>query len=842
MNTFAKFPALTFFLTLIFLSACGGGNSNTNSESSSNPSVTNSTNPPEITTISNLPRDVLARDWIGSRSVSTASNSETSIDIIGSELQIKVNSDDLSVGNHVQIYLNTDNKVETGYQFSEQAWSESGVDYIIEDGDLFKSTSNNTNWDWNTNAGEISYSISSDHISMNIDLDLLGDICNVIKVGIMTRDDKWSIATFYPTSSRMQDFNVSYCNTNVLDTTPPILSLLGSNPLELHVGETINDPGVTAIDNIDGDISAQIEANSNINNSIAGNYKITYSATDHAGNIGQISRDVIVSEEIVEGIVIDGNTSDWSSIPTLSSTSNGILKVTDDVEKLYILVTSSNLGENIQVFLDADNSTDTGLDLGTQISTWSAGADYMIENNSLDKSTANSDLWAWDYGIAAIEYIKTSDALEIAIKKSDFNFLVNSIPIGYISRTIDWNVNYLLPELQLPVYTLQFPTVVNPVRANNDTGTTDNETSLILDVLANDISNNNSTLAINTLTASSYGSAIIVLGQIKYTPLSGFTGTDTFIYEVKDTNGNTDSAEVKVIVSATAPLNSPPVAVNDSFIVDIATQSSILLDVLANDSDPNGDSLTIVSVVEAPGGAYSVSSDNKILFIPSPIINEIAGIPYTISDGNGGTTTAKFTVNIIDSTNDNPVANDDLITTIQNQSVTFNVLENDTDADGDSITAGGIASGENLNGNVISNQNGSFTYTPNQGFVGLGTFTYGISDGRTGRARGTVKITVTAPTPNIPPIANDDFVTTDGINTLRIFVENNDSDPDGGGAGVDLNNDFTQPANGTVTRNTPHSLDYTPFPTFFWHGYIQLLRFRYKWSIRYCNRDSYCAS
>ncbi len=75
-------------------------------------------------------------NWESSHILNPQSDTDLDVEVVGTELLITVISDNFSHGNHVQIYLDTDNKAASGFQFENQAWAQSGVDYIIEDGDL----------------------------------------------------------------------------------------------------------------------------------------------------------------------------------------------------------------------------------------------------------------------------------------------------------------------------------------------------------------------------------------------------------------------------------------------------------------------------------------------------------------------------------------------------------------------------------------------------------------------------------------------------------------------------------------------------------------------------------
>ncbi len=749
-------PSLALFLT-----ACGGGSSSSNDQP-----VT--TSPPVVNA---QPRILETVNWQGARLINTNNPMRSSVEVIGSELSININSADIAQGAHLQIYINSDNKPETGFQFDNEAWEESGVDFLIEDGDLFKSTANNTGWNWNVNIGAIDYTINTDSASAKIDLALLGNICNNLKIGVMTRDEFWDIQTFSPAATQMQTYTVNYCNTNVADTVKPEITLLGANPINLTVGDVFTDPGATANDNIDGDITNRIHLKSDINTAIAGTYIASYNVSDLAGNSASITRTVIINNVAPQqGIVIDGNSNDWANIATLTSTSDGIMKVTDDQEKLYILVTSSNLGDNTQLLMDTDNNANTGLELSAQVNAWIGGADYMIENNSLDKSKSNTG-WSWDYGIAPIEYIKTTDTLEIAIKKSDFNKLANKISLGYVSRTAEWNANFTLPTQQLPAYTLKFPTVANPVTAINDSTTTLNTNAVDINVLANDSAAANGTLSVSLFSQPQSGTVrVLSNNRVRYTPDTSFSGVVTFNYAISDSSGNTDSASVSIIVTEPTATNVAPVANNDT--TSTLFETPVSVNVLNNDTDANGDTLTIVTVSNPSNGTAAISG-NAILYTPNAGFNGSDTFNYSISDGNNATNSAIVTITVNSQPNTAPVANNDSATTNGIQTRQINVLVNDSDADGDTLSITQFT--QPANGSV-TRTGSSLNYTPNATFSGTDRFSYTINDGN--GASDTATVTITVPANNAPDAVEDTAVLFNN-ETINVNVLANDTDPDG---------------------------------------------------------------
>jgi hypothetical protein len=104
------------------------------------------------------------------------------------------------------------------------------------------------------------------------------------------------------------------------------------------------------------------------------------------------------------------------------------------------------------------------------------------------------------------------------------------------------------------------------------------------------------------------------------------------------------------------PLNSPPIAVNDAVTVTAGVAATI--DVLDNDSDPDGDPLSIVAVGDPAHGAAAITAQNTILYTSADGFTGVDTFTYTISDGNGGQAIATVTVTVAAPANNPPVAVD----------------------------------------------------------------------------------------------------------------------------------------------------------------------------------------
>ncbi len=87
--------------------------------------------------------------------------------------------------------------------------------------------------------------------------------------------------------------------TAEVDLIPPVVTLKGDNPLKISLGVEFTDPGATALDNVDGDVSDSIKSSNNVNTMQAGSYKVTYTVQDAMQNEATAERTVTVEECIL---------------------------------------------------------------------------------------------------------------------------------------------------------------------------------------------------------------------------------------------------------------------------------------------------------------------------------------------------------------------------------------------------------------------------------------------------------------------------------------------------------------------------------------------------------------
>jgi hypothetical protein len=356
--------------------------------------------------------------------------------------------------------------------------------------------------------------------------------------------------------------------------------------------------------------------------------------------------------------------------------------------------------------------------------------------------------------------------------------------------------------------------------ALNDIVTTIENTPVVTpNLLANDTDPDGDSLTISGFSQPANGQVTNNNnGSFTYTPNTGFSGSDIFSYTVDDGHGGVDTAQVIITVSTTSTTNSNPIAVTDT----VSTNQNVAAttpNLLANDSDPDGNPITISSFTQPTNGTVTNNNNGTFNYTPTNGFSGTDSFSYTISDGAGGTAvgTVNITVNAV-STNSNPFAVTDTASTNQNVAITTpNLLANDSDPDGNPITISNFT--QPTNGTVTNNNDGTFNYTPTNGFSGVDTFTYTISDGAGGTAIGNVNINVIN-IGNIPPIANAGI--DQSVNELiNINLSGSGTDSDGsisdyqwqqvGGTTVVINNSNSASASFTAPEVLVGGIDVLVF-------------------------------
>jgi hypothetical protein len=239
------------------------------------------------------------------------------------------------------------------------------------------------------------------------------------------------------------------------------------------------------------------------------------------------------------------------------------------------------------------------------------------------------------------------------------------------------------------------------------------------------------------------------------------------------------------------PGNDKPQATND--FDSTQEDASVTIDVLSDDSDPDGDPLSVSNLSNPPHGSVDNNGNGTVTYTPDSQFSGTDSFTYDACDPSGLCDQATVTVTV-NAVNDAPDASGDSATTTEDNSVTVNVLANDSDPEGDSLSVSNLSNPPN--GSAANNGDGTVTYTPNSDFAGDDSFTYDACDPGGACDTATVSITVTAV--NDGPVAGDDFATTNAGESVTITVLGNDFDPDGDSLDVNV---LSDPANGSLFQD-----------------------------------------
>jgi len=341
-----------------------------------------------------------------------------------------------------------------------------------------------------------------------------------------------------------------------------------------------------------------------------------------------------------------------------------------------------------------------------------------------------------------------------------------------------------------------------------DSYTTPEDTTLTIaapGVLNNDTDVEGTTLTATLVSGPSHGTLTLnTNGSFTYVPAALYHGVDGFTYKASD--GAADSNVVSVTINVSS-VNNPPVAVDDTITATEDTVKTLPASgagsPAANDTDPDGDVLTVSAVSNPVGGTVSLTG-GTITFTPSANLcgTGAGGFTYVVSDGQGRVDTGLVTLNIA-CINDVPVANSQSVTTPEDAAKAITLTGSDADP-GTTLTFTVLTQPAH---GTLSGTAPNLTYTPNLNYNGSDSFTFRVNDGTVNSNTATVSITVTPV--NDAPVANDQSVATNEDTAKAITLTGSDVD-----SATLTYSIVAQPLHGTLT-GTPPTVTYTPAAHYF---------------------------
>ncbi len=251
-----------------------------------------------------------------------------------------------------------------------------------------------------------------------------------------------------------------------------------------------------------------------------------------------------------------------------------------------------------------------------------------------------------------------------------------------------------------------------------------------------------------------------------------------------------------------APQNTAPEARNDAR--STVEDGPVTGNVLSNDSDTDDDDLSVIINTRPKHGTLTIGQDGSYSYTPEPDFNGTDSFTYTVSDGNGGTDSGTVTFTVT-SAQDAPVAADDALTLAEDAGpVTVNVLANDSDADGDTLSVIDW-SVLDVEGPWTPGEDGDISFAPPADFNGSETIEYTVSDGHGNTDTATLTVTVTPV--GDAPVADDQASETAEDTPVQVLPAFATADADGDPVSIIA---FTQGSFGTVVDDGEGGFLYTP--------------------------------
>ena len=356
-----------------------------------------------------------------------------------------------------------------------------------------------------------------------------------------------------------------------------------------------------------------------------------------------------------------------------------------------------------------------------------------------------------------------------------------------------------------------------PPIATPDNYVTEENTLLSANILSNDFDPDGDDILLNTspLTAPSHGKAIVFPnGDFNYTPKTGFLGADIFTYNICDTGSPFLCDTAIVVINVIKDFRNRIFASDDVTVGNANTH--LEGNVLSNDFDPEGDNILVkrTPVIAPANGTVSIDLDGAFVYEPLPNYTGLDRFSYEICDDGSPSVcdTAIVYLTILE-INNAPYAIDDVNITPLNQSTSGNVLSNDIDLEDDELIINTHPIDDVDNGTLVLNSDGTYTYTPNPGFVGADIFTYEICDNRSpalcDTARVTIEVIYDDLTKNDPPVGvNDIYISLINV-PVNSNVLSNDFDLEGDNISI-FTTPIAPPDNGQVLINQNGDFTYTP--------------------------------
>ncbi|HHF3067958.1 TPA: tandem-95 repeat protein, partial [Vibrio diabolicus] len=523
--------------------------------------------------------------------------------------------------------------------------------------------------------------------------------------------------------------------------------------------------------------------------------------------VESITEDAVSTDTVVATLTVrDTDTPEDQLTISLENNSNGYFVLVGNEVKLT------------QAGVDAVNNDELNLkdltisaSVSDGVNPTASDSDSLVVNRVNDAPTVDNaitdQVLSEDFDAYTIdlnEVFKDSDSsLEFSVSGNN-NIQISIVNgVATITPTADWNgketITFTAKDSSGESVSQTVSFTVAPVAdIESDRATVVEDTPTIIKVLGNDtFDGDDKVVSLDTNKGPANGTVSVNPdGTVTYTPNDNYHGTDSFTYIVTS-GGVSESTTVNVDVT---PVNDAPVAKDDA--ATTQEDTAVTIDVLPNDTDIDGDKLSIDSAsVPSDQGTVEIV-DGKLVFTPAENFNGDAEITYTVTDG---ALTDQATVNVtVNAVNDTPVVESSLADqTLAEDFTPYSIDLNTAFSDVDNVD-GELSFSVSGNSNIqVAIVNGIATFTPTADWNGSEALTFTATDPSGESVSQAVNFTV-AP---VADIEADKATVVEDTPTIIKVLDNDTFEGDDKVVSLDTNNG---PANGTVSVNPDGSVTYTP--------------------------------
>jgi hypothetical protein len=536
-----------------------------------------------------------------------------------------------------------------------------------------------------------------------------------ISIGDVTVNEGASTATFGVSLSQAStgSVTVSYNTSNGTATAGSDYTAIGATTLTFAAGETYKTITVAILNDTSGEASETFNV-----------------------NLTTPSANATIVDNLGVGTIVDNE-------PKIS--------IND------VTVNESAGTATFTVSLSAASATNVTVNYSTGSGTATAGTDYTAVASTVLTFLPGETSKTFTVAIANDAIVEGDETFNVNLATASANAtILDGLGVATIVETAASPAAAPIAPLAAPLVA-SAPTSTTSTSTSTTSGFTDlsevvkvNEDTTLKGSVLTDTTSASGTVTVTTYqidgnttifkageTATMKGVGSLVIsadGGYVFVPVANYSGAVPVVTYTMTDGSNNDTSTLTLSVTA---VNDAPVAVHDTASTMAGTPLTVSgTTLLINDSDLDGDPLTLFSVQNANHGSVAMIGSD-VVFTPTAGYNGAASFEYTVSDGHGETSTATVDVNV---TNAPPVAVADVVTGTANTRLTIastTLLSNDTDPNGDPLTISSVL--DATHGTVALDGN-NVIFTPATDYVGPASFSYTISDGHGGTASAIVSL------------------------------------------------------------------------------------------------------